>query len=62
MSNPNAFSDPDTYLGGNWWTDEADNGGVHSNSGVQNFWFYLLVEGGTGTHDHGESYSVNGMG
>ena len=40
----------------------ADNGGVHSNSGVQNFWYYLLVDGGTGTNDLGNLYSVNGLG
>jgi Zn-dependent metalloprotease len=49
MSNPNAFADPDTYLGTNYYTGTQDNGGVHTNSGVQNFWYYLLTVGGTGT-------------
>jgi len=60
-SNPNAFNNPDTYLGPYWATGSGDNGGVHTNSGVQNFWFYLLSEGGTGTNDRGESYSVTGI-
>lgn len=62
MSNPNAFSDPDTYLGTNYYTGTQDNGGVHTNSGVQNFWFYLLTVGGTGTNDINNAYNVNGLG
>lgn len=73
MKNPNASKDgyqaqPDTYKGTYWIpstsTPNADNdqGGVHYNSGVQNFWFYLLSEGGTGTNDNNEQYSVNGIG
>jgi len=62
MANPNQFSDPDTYQGTFWATGTADNGGVHTNSGVQNFWFYLLVEGGTGTNDVGYAYNVTGLG
>ena len=63
MSNPNNNNDPDTYFGTDWQPlGGADNGGVHSNSGVQNFWYYLLVNGGTGTNDNGDSYTVNGIG
>jgi bacillolysin len=62
MANPNAFGDPDTYLGTNWYTGTADNGGVHTNSGVSNFWYYLLVNGGTGTNDIANSYTVNALG
>lgn len=65
MSFPNEFNDPDTYDGGYWAATgggAADNGGVHTNSGVQNFWYYLLVEGGTGTNDIGNSYNVSAMG
>jgi PKD repeat protein len=62
MSNPNAFQDPDTYLGTNYYTGTQDNGGVHTNSGVQNFWFYLLSIGGTGTNDIGQAYNVTGLG
>ncbi|MCI5058635.1 MAG: PKD domain-containing protein [Flavobacteriales bacterium] len=62
MQNPNAESDPDTYQGTYWHTSSSDNGGVHTNSGVQNFWYYLLVTGGSGTNDNGDNYTVNGIG
>lgn len=62
MSNPNAYSQPDTYKGLYWYTGSGDNGGVHYNSGVGNFMFYLLVNGGSGTNDIGNAYSVNGIG
>lgn len=39
-----------------------DNCGVHINSGVQNYWFYLLSEGGSGTNDNGDNYSLHGIG
>ncbi len=62
MSNPNAFSHPDTYGGTYWYTGSGDNGGVHYNSGVLNFWFYLLTVGGSGINDHSVSYNVTGIG
>ena len=62
MSNPNSFGDPDTYLGTNYYTGTADNGGVHTNSGVSNFWFYLLTMGGSGTNDISNTYSVSALG
>lgn len=62
MANPNAYGQPDTYLGTNWYTGTADNGGVHTNSGVGNFMFYLLVTGGSGVNDIGNSYTVQGIG
>lgn len=62
MANPNAYSDPDTYLGTYWTSSSADNGGVHTNSGVGNFMFYLLVTGGSGTNDIGNAYTVSGIG
>jgi len=60
-----SYKQPDTY-NGNYWIDYAsypncDNGGVHINSGVQNFWFYLLSEGGNGTNDNGDAYNVIGI-
>jgi bacillolysin len=58
MSNPNDFDDPDTYLG-DFWTDGAD---VHILSGVQNHWYYLLTDGGTGTNDIGDAFDVTGLG
>ncbi|HOS47397.1 MAG TPA: M4 family metallopeptidase [Bacteroidia bacterium] len=61
MNNPNLAGDPDTYHGTNWYTGTGDNGGVHYNSGVQNFWYYLLCTGGSGTNDVGFSYNVAGI-
>ncbi|MEO1515025.1 MAG: M4 family metallopeptidase [Bacteroidota bacterium] len=62
MEAPNAFNHPDTYLGQFWFRGDGDNGGVHTNSGVQNFWFYLLAEGGEGTNDRGMPFEVQGLG
>jgi len=64
MRNPKALSDPDTYLGEHWIDTKLniDGGGVHTNSGVQNYWFYLLTEGGSGENDDGVSYQVTGIG
>lgn len=67
MSNPNSGLEgkPDTYQGQYWKSPtnlSDDNGGVHMNSGVQNYWFYLLSQGGSGTNDLGNSYTVTGIG
>ncbi len=62
MSSPNNYGDPDTYKGNYWYGGTADNGGVHTNSGVPNYWFYLLVTGGSGTNDLSQSYSIQGIG
>jgi len=72
MSNPNAYGQPDTYLGTYWKTTTTlgclipaqsnDYCGVHTNSGVLNFWYYLLVTGGSGTNDKGFAYNVSGIG
>lgn len=58
MENPGLFNHPDTYKGTHWDIFEE----VHTNSGVQNYWFYLLAEGGSGVNDNGDSYSVTGIG
>lgn len=70
MSNPRngmdgTVPDPDTYGGRNWVDPNNynnDKGGIHANSGVQNKWFYLLTEGGSGTNDNGYEYSMQGIG
>ena len=62
MSNPQTYGDPDTYQGTGWATGPGDNGGVHTNSGVQNYWYYLMVEGGVGTNDLGNAFNVTGLG
>lgn len=69
MSNPNDVDpgpQPDTYNGTNWAPtanpdENNDWGGVHTNSGVGNFWFYLLSVGGSGANDIGTSFNVNGI-
>ena len=58
MSNPNEFKHPDTYKGLYFNTGDI----VHYNSGVQNFWYYLLSTGGSGTNDIGNAYAVTGIG
>jgi Zn-dependent metalloprotease/PKD repeat protein len=58
MANPNQYENPDTYGGLYWYAPNE----VHNNSGVMNFWFYLLTEGGTGTNDLGNAYNVPGLG
>ncbi len=62
FSNPNLKNQPDTYAGDMWYAGYEDYGGVHYNSGVQNFWFYLLCEGGSGVNDHQVNYSVKSIG
>ncbi|MBW3519119.1 M4 family metallopeptidase [Flavobacterium sp. NKUCC04_CG] len=65
MSKPKLFRNPNTYQG-QYWINPAnldeDYGGVHYNSGVQNHWFYLLTEGGSGVNDLNKNYTVNGIG
>jgi Zn-dependent metalloprotease len=65
MSDPRSFNDPDTYLDDNWASTCgtcSDNGGVHTNSGVQNYWFYLVAIGDAGTNENGDAYNVTGIG
>ena len=61
MRNPHRYQDPSCYKGTHWYTGSGDNGGVHTNSGVQNFVYYLLAEGGTGNND-GNEYNITGLG
>lgn len=69
MDNPNSRSQPDTYTGTFWInvvgctpTSSNDYCGVHYNSGVLNHWFYLLCQGGSGTNDLGNAFSVSAIG
>ncbi len=67
MSNPKIEGQPDTYGGTNWVSvnctpsNNNDQCGVHTNSGVLNHWFYILSIGKTGTNDKGSSYNVTGI-
>lgn len=49
---------PNTYLKQYW----SSNGESHTNSTVLSHWFYLLVQGGSGTNDNNIAYSVSGIG
>lgn len=68
MQKPKEGKQPDTYVGTYWKEttltdcDTCDHGGVHTNSGVLNYWFFLLTEGGSGTNDKNEHYAVKGVG
>ncbi|MFL5752468.1 MAG: M4 family metallopeptidase [Bacteroidia bacterium] len=58
MSNPSLMQQPDTYQGTNW-----DAGGeVHTNNGPCIYWYYLMCQGGTGTNDNNNTYTVNPIG
>jgi len=57
MGNPNEYGNPDTYLGDFW----DFNSGPHNWSGPQNFWFYLVTQGGIGTNDIGNDYQVDAI-
>lgn len=68
MKDPRLNGYPRNYGGANWVQTVSnpdrsnDYGGVHKNSSVLNHWFYLLVNGGSGTNDYNTSYSVQGIG
>lgn len=83
MDDPKAAGDPDSYGGTNWQEPECgeptlanDYCGVHTNSGVLNKWYYLLVSGSgqslsaglgkqsadDGISDAGNNYNVEGIG
>ena len=53
---------PTTYKGELW--DFSSTPNPHTNAGVQNYWFYLLVNGGKGTIDDKgiQVYEVDGIG
>ncbi len=64
---------PKAYQGAHWHplatTQEQlkdntmDHGGVHTNSGVLNYWFYLLSAGtGNYTNEFNKTYNVQGIG
>ena len=47
MRNPQTFGDPDSCTSPSYHCAPADSGGVHTNSGVPNKAYYLMVAGGT---------------
>ena len=46
MEDPPAFGDPDKITSLSYYIASADNGGVHTNSGVNNKAVYLMTDGG----------------
>lgn len=83
MDDPKAAGHPDSYGGTNWKNPDCgtptlanDQCGVHTNSGVLNKWYYLLVSGSGQSlsvgfnkqsaddqvNDAGNQYSVEGIG
>ncbi len=82
MDDPKAEGDPDSYDGENWISQDCsptlanDQCGVHTNSGVLNKWYYLMVVGSgqplsPGLNkqsvedeltDAGNSYHLSGLG
>ncbi len=67
MSNPNLYGQPAYYKGNGWvsTTNTAasnDYGGVHTNSGVLNYWYYLVAMGKSGTNEAGNAFAVSGIG
>lgn len=57
MQSPTLFGHPDHYS--IRYTGTADNGGVHTNSGIPNHAYYLAIEGGT---NRVSGRSVTGVG
>ncbi|MEK7794310.1 MAG: M4 family metallopeptidase, partial [Candidatus Hydrogenedentota bacterium] len=47
MADPTQFGDPDRYKSPLFFRGTGDNGGIHSNSGINNKLCYLLTDGGT---------------
>jgi hypothetical protein len=62
MSNPNVKNHAKYYKGSKWYTGTLDDGGVHWNSGVQNYWYYLITMGAKGTNEIGNVFSVDSLG
>ena len=61
MEDPGEDGDPSHYS--ERYTGTGDNGGVHTNSGIANHWFYLLVKGGQNSDPfYASGTDVSGIG
>ncbi len=61
LLNPKTFNNPDTYQGINW--QSGTNTDPHNNGCVQNRWFALLCDGGSGVNaELSSAYNVAGIG
>ncbi len=63
MSDPKLYNQPDTYKDiALWYRGGSSDKNDHINSGVGNYMFYLLVNGGEGTNSNGKQYKVRKIG
>ncbi len=62
LADPYVTNQPKTYQGNFWQFTISDNGGIHTNSQVQNYWYYLLCEGGSGENDFNQAFQVQSIG
>lgn len=58
MSNPNILEAPKYYKGQFWDADQE----VHTNSGVMNYWFYLIANGDSSINEAGDTFAIEGLG
>lgn len=58
MKDPNQLGDPKFYKGKNWMFKPWDRYGVHTNSSVLNYWFYLISQGEIGINENGDTFNV----
>ncbi len=58
LADPMSKNHPDTYNSTNYYATS----GPHERGGVQNYWFYLLSEGGCGINERGDHYFVKPIG
>ena len=57
MMNPNIYNDPAKVIDANFYCGTSDNGGVHTNSGVPNHAYALMVDG-----SQYNGYTISGIG
>ncbi len=64
MADPSAvgYNQPKYYKGYKWYFGTGDNGGVHYNSGVQNYWYYLIANGGSGVNEASNAFNITALG
>ncbi len=64
FQNPINGLQPSCYDDGLWVNPSSneDHGGVHTNSGVSNHWYYILCDGENGSNLRGYEYNVTGIG
>lgn len=65
MSDPHKTYHPSTYLTDYNWVDikaPYDNGGIHTNSQVQNYMYYILCSGNKGKNSNNLYYEIQPIG